>query len=261
MLAAITFAAIVLTTLSCSLSRNEKEIDMSAYALTFDEPFDALDVSAWGPGTRWISHTPWNGDFGDARFADPGPESPFVINKGILEITLKKVDGKWVSGLLSSIDKDTKGFQQTTGYWEMKARLPGGPGVWPAFWLSTVGKPGSPSPEIDALEFYGHQKEVYMATMHVWKDGNHIDEKSLPVQIGSKNIYDDFHLYGVAVESNGVFIYLDRQLVATFPAREEYLQPKAILLNLGAGGGWPITGMKDPSVMYVDYVRAYKKKE
>ena len=33
-------------------------LDLSAYTLTFNEEFDRLDVSAWGPGTRWIAHTP-----------------------------------------------------------------------------------------------------------------------------------------------------------------------------------------------------------
>jgi len=34
-------------------------LDLSQYTLTFDENFDAIDVSAWGPGTRWIARTPW----------------------------------------------------------------------------------------------------------------------------------------------------------------------------------------------------------
>ena len=35
-------------------------------------------MSAWGPGTRWIAHTPWHGDFGDAAFSDPLPGFPFA---------------------------------------------------------------------------------------------------------------------------------------------------------------------------------------
>lgn len=53
------------------------ELNLSDLIQTFSEDFDALDVSAWGPGTRWIAHTPWNGDFGSAAFADPKPGFPF----------------------------------------------------------------------------------------------------------------------------------------------------------------------------------------
>jgi hypothetical protein len=71
-------------------------LDLSEFELTFREEFDGpLDVSAWGPGTRWIAHTPWAGDFGDARFADPGKDFPFTIKDGILCIEARKdKDGK-----------------------------------------------------------------------------------------------------------------------------------------------------------------------
>lgn len=234
-------------------------LDLRGYKMTFDEPFDRLDVSSWGPGTRWIAHTPWAGDFGDAQFSDPAPDTPFAIHRGILTITMKRRNGRWTSGLLASIDGKGKGFAQTTGYWEMRAKLPGGNGVWPAFWLSTIGKPGQPSPEIDAMEYYGHEPRGYLATTHVWKDGVNIAGEQEHVDVRPGSLSQGYHLYGVKVEAEGVFIYMDRLLVAKFPPRPAYLQPKAVLLDLGAGGGWPITGMPDPSVMQVDYVRAYQR--
>jgi hypothetical protein len=41
-------------------------------------------------GKRWIAHTPWNGDFGDAVFADPGPNGPFSLKDGALQITARR---------------------------------------------------------------------------------------------------------------------------------------------------------------------------
>ncbi|KAJ8622560.1 hypothetical protein MRB53_031089 [Persea americana] len=80
-------------------------LDLSRYRATFTESFDRLDVSAWGPNTRWIAHTPWHGDFGDAVFADPEPGFPFQTASGILRIEARKdFDGKWRSGLLASRD-------------------------------------------------------------------------------------------------------------------------------------------------------------
>ena len=68
----------------------EAALDLSDYRPTFEENFDRLDVSAWGPGTRWIAHTPWRGDFGDAAFADPTNDFPFTISSGILRIEARK---------------------------------------------------------------------------------------------------------------------------------------------------------------------------
>src|SRR5260370_28690012 len=75
-----------------------QNIDLKQYRLVFDEDFNTLDVSAVGPGSRWIAHTPWAGDFGDAQFADPTPGFPFSISDGILRIEARKgADGKWRS--------------------------------------------------------------------------------------------------------------------------------------------------------------------
>src|SRR5713226_8428164 len=88
-------------------------LDLSDYRLTFDENFETLDVSAWGPGTRWIAHTPWNGDFGDAQFVAPSPGFPFTIENGMLRIEARRgADGKWRSGLLASNDPKGNGFSQ-----------------------------------------------------------------------------------------------------------------------------------------------------
>src|SRR5262245_29319588 len=92
-----------------SASAASGSIDPSTYKLTFEENFDWLDVSAWGPNTRWIAHTPWNGDFGDARFVDPIPGFPFTVRDGLLTIEARKTDKGWQSGLLASTDPKGNG--------------------------------------------------------------------------------------------------------------------------------------------------------
>ena len=54
--------------------------------MTFEENFDKSRCLGLGRenGSRWIAHTPWNGDFGDARFTDPAAGFPFTIDEGIL---------------------------------------------------------------------------------------------------------------------------------------------------------------------------------
>src|ERR1700753_1325401 len=65
-------------------------LDLSGYRLTLDENFKTLNISALGPGTAWIAHTPWNGDFGTAAFDNPGPDGPFSLNAQGLKITARK---------------------------------------------------------------------------------------------------------------------------------------------------------------------------
>jgi beta-glucanase (GH16 family) len=262
MLSCIVAACIVGGSGTCTeVSHAKGEVlDLSRYTLTFDEPFDHLDVSARGPGTRWIAHTPWNGDFGDAAFIDPQSDKPFTINKGMLEIEMRQRGSRWESGLLSSGDQLGRGFLQSGGYFEMRAKLPGGPGVWPAFWLGSNSTIGAPNPEIDVLEYYGQFPNLYRATTHIWQNGKPLSGTSYPIEVPKASLESAFHTYGVSIDSHEVIFYLDRKEVAREASRAEYLQPMYLMVDLGAGGGWPIAGMHNPSTMYVDYVRAYAEK-
>src|SRR6516162_7288623 len=101
--------AVVLLSVANPVRSQSPELDFSKLSLVFREDFDeGLSVSPWGPNTRWIAHTPWHGDFGDAQFADPMPGVfPFTISNGVLRIEARKDShGKWMSGLLSSADQN-----------------------------------------------------------------------------------------------------------------------------------------------------------
>jgi beta-glucanase (GH16 family) len=233
-------------------------IDLRKYEMTFDEPFDSLDVSPWGPKSKWIAHTPWAGDFGDAQFIDPKPGEPFTTSGGFLSITMTRKNGKWQSGLLSSADHYSNGFTQAGGYFEMRAKLPGGPGVWPAFWLDANVPKGTSGPEIDVIEYYGQFPDSYRASTHVWRDGKSIGGDSIKIDVPARSLETGYHLYGVSIDPKDTIFYLDRKEVTRLPTKPEFLLPVYMLVDLGAGGGWPIEGMPDPSVMSVDYVRAYK---
>ena len=238
-------------------------LDLSQYRQTFSENFDHFDVSAWGPGTRWIAHTPWHGDFGDAVFTDPEPGFPFQTASGILRIEASKnAEGQWRSGLISSRERlgpgPTAGFAQLYGYFEIETKLPPGPGTWPAFWLSTIGsKPGG---EIDVFEYYGLAPDGYHANVHVWYDGHQTfgDGKVVPIATGAAT--SDFNRYGVSVERDWVTFYFNRHEVWRTPTRPEYRQPMYMLVDLALGSGFPITQTPNPSFMYVKSIAAYERR-
>jgi hypothetical protein len=241
-------------------------LNLDGYRVTFDEDFNdkELSVSAWGPGTRWIAHTPYSGDFGDARFANPTKDFPFTIEDGILRIEAKKVGKGWQSGLLSSVDPKGDGFSQQYGYFEMRAKFPKGAGTWPAFWLLGVPQLKEPKDkktltqiEIDVVEEYGVNTNVLHTTVHLWYpnkrhtgDGKHFVVPGMT---------DDFHRYGVMVNADFITFYFDGVELRRVKTPEEAKVPLYLLVDLALGGGWPIDKTPNPSYMLVDYVRAYAK--
>lgn len=236
-------------------------LSLEGYRLTFDEEFDRLDVSAMGPGTRWIAHTPWNGDFGDAQFSDPTPDFPFTVADGLLRIEAKKEpDGKWRSGLLASTDPVGRGFTQKFGYFEMRAKLPSGPGLWPAFWLIANKAPNA-SAEIDVLEHYGAFPDAFQSVVHVWPKMDQVKaiHETHTHRVPAGSLYSDFHNYGVLVEAEWTRFYFDRMEIWSRRTPVEHHEPMFVLLNLAMGGGWPIKDAPSPSYMYVDYVKVYQK--
>jgi beta-glucanase (GH16 family) len=238
------------------------ELNLSDLIQTFSEDFDALDVSAWGPGTRWIAHTPWNGDFGSAAFADPKPGFPFTTQNGQLRIEAAKgADGKWRGGLLASVDRGGKGFAQQFGYFEMRARFPAGKGLWPAFWLIGLDRSTHTS-EVDVVEHYGHMPARYTASVHVWdrKEPKKSRTTHKFVAVPPNSLYADFHTYGVKIDGEWTRFYFDRREVGSVPTAAEHHQPMYMLIDLGLGAGWPIDEAPSPSYMYVDYVRAWQKR-
>lgn len=245
-----------------TIDAGEAKLDFCAFSRTFTEDFDRLSVASRNiTGARWIAHTPWNGDFGDAVFTDPGQGFPFDVEDGILTITARKgPDGKWRSGLLASADSQTRGFSQKYGYFEARAQMPHGSGIWPAFWLSTSEPKGrtEPTVEVDVIEYYGHDPAAYQSTLHVWhKNPSRSINKSNKTVVPRGSLADSFHTYGVKVAPKTVTFYLDRKPIWQQPTPPEHKEPLLLLVNLALGSGYPIDKTPNPSVMKVDYIHAY----
>jgi beta-glucanase (GH16 family) len=164
--------------------------------------------------------------------------------------------GDWGSGLLASVDPKGNGFAQEYGYFEMRARLPKGAGVWPAFWL--IGKDRSKyTAEIDVLEFYGDKPGGFSSVTHVWhRDGRHVSDFKR-IEVFGKADPGDFHTYGVKVDEDFIRVYFDGNLQWKSPTQAEHRQPLYILLNLALVEKTRDKA-PDPSFMHVDYVRAWQ---
>ena len=240
-------------------------LDLCAFRSTFLEDFTSLSVSGHPEDhQRWFAHTPWGGDFGDAAFTDPQPDFPFSLRNGILRIEARKeADDKWRSGLLASAHPDGTGFAQRYGYFEARAKLPNGPGVWPGFWLN-ANQPRDvkdPGVEIDVLEYYGQFPEGFHSSVHIWDNSgagnNQVSDHVTPVINGALD--RDFHTYGVDVEPDWVIFYLDRHETWRLATPAELTKPLMVLVSLALGSGWPIDRTPNPSVMEIDYVHVYER--
>ena len=231
------------------------------------EEFDTLKAAAWklDPGVRWTAHTPWNGDFGDAKFIDPGPDGPFSVDDGILSITAKRDEnGKWTSGLLAAADSSGAGTGTQWGYFEARMKFPPGPGTWPAFWVVPLEPVPGPDGniELDVVEYYGRSTGEYGISIHAWYDDKEkyrLDDYFHKVPANS--LIDNWNTYGVDISPQAIVFYLNREEVWRQPTPSEIDTPMYPIVNLGLGAGWPIDKTPNPSVLLVDYVHVYGRAE
>ena len=138
--------------------------------LTFEDNFNAFNYWNGKSGT-WDTGYPWteanggtnagNGEeqwYVNANYAQTASLGTYTAQGGIMNIKAaptptalqSSVNGyAYTSGMITSFHS----FSQTYGYFEMKAKLPAGQGLWPAFWLLPTDL--SWPPEIDIMEVIG----------------------------------------------------------------------------------------------------------
>jgi beta-glucanase (GH16 family) len=149
-------------------------------------------------------------------------------------------------------------FSQAFGYFEIKAKLPKGKGLWPAFWL--IPADSSWPPEIDVMEVLGHETSKVYTTYHYLNDaGAH---RSVTNSHSGVDLANSFNIFGVDWQPTKLIWYLNGREIFRHVGANITHKPMYILINLAVGGTWP--GDPDestpfPSTMEVDYVRVYER--
>jgi hypothetical protein len=247
-------------------------LNLTGLKIAFEEDFSkSLDVSPWGPDTRWIAHTPWAGDFGDARFMDPKVDFPFTIQNNVLRIEARKSEEfaatdqwkrSWASGLLASCDPKGNGFAMQYGYFVARMKMPAGQGVWPAFWLASAYDRTNKKTEtdgaveLDVIEYYGHFPHSYRIAQHVWEPKPH-HGAGITIVTKPNEPSSGFHDYGVMVKKDFIIYYFDGVEVWKQPTPPEHNKPLMLLVNLALGSGYSIAETPTPSFLEVEFIRAY----
>ena len=153
---------------------------------------------------------------------------------------------------------------------EVRAKIPGGRGMWPAIWMlgrnRTAGWPACG--EIDIMEFVGHEPNTIHGTVHTGKY-NHVKKTQKGARVEVKAPYEDFHVYSVEWDENQIDFLVDGKKYFSFANEHSgtdawpFDAPHYLILNTAVGGAWG--GQKGvdtaifPTRFVIDYVRVYQK--
>ncbi|NIR36470.1 MAG: family 16 glycosylhydrolase, partial [Gammaproteobacteria bacterium] len=194
-----------------------------------------------------------------------------TVADGFLTITAKEEAAggyDYTSARMRSLGKG----DWTFGRMEMRARMPIGQGLWPAFWMlpsDSVYGGWAASGEIDIVEYIGSQPNRILGTIHYGGPWPCNVYSTTSYFLPSGTFHDDFHVFAVEWELGEIRWYVDGMLYATrnswystggpFPAPFDV--DFHLLLNLAVGGNLP--GPPDATTVFpqeyvIDYVRVYQ---
>lgn len=179
------------------------------------------------------------------------------VEEGVLKLISKneRYKGKeYTSGAVHTKGK----FDFLYGKAEMKAKLPAGQGIFPAFWMITD-KEDTWLPEIDIMEMLGHQpNEIWMVSHWLGEKGKLKSDFS---SFTSEDFSKDFHTFSVEWSPDSIKWFIDGierfRSTKYIPNENMYLY-----LNTAVGGNWP--GTPDyttvfPAIYEIDYVKVFKR--
>jgi len=239
--------------------------------LTFRDEFNSLSLDT---GTTATDANLWNSSMhnGYVRslsgnkelqlYMDPDYKglgvNPFSVDNGVLTIkaapasaAVKSATGHgYTSGVLT-----TQGaFAQAYGYFEVRAQVPEGKGLWPAFWLLNADEDWPP--ELDVMEMIGSEPTKLHQSVHTdFPD-------TTKTTYTPEKLSNGFHTYGMDWTKSSITFYLDGKVTGTVATPSDVDSPMYLVLNMAVGGTWP--GSPDSTTNWanaklnVDYVRVYQ---
>ncbi|MEM7431879.1 MAG: family 16 glycosylhydrolase [Pseudomonadota bacterium] len=241
--------------------------------LVWSDEFDGagLDPETWFFATGDGAEVGLPSGWGNNELQYYLPDNAQLEN-GVLKITAKRetIEGfGYTSARINTSDR----FAFQYGRIEASIKLPGGQGLWPAFWMLSQDSPyGSwaATGEIDVVEAVnldGTNDNEIFATIHYGGEFPANTSSSVTYTPGP-DVTDDFHVYAIEWDETEIRWYFDGDLYAVqnnwfstaAPYPAPFDQPFHILLNLAVGGNFPGFSIDNdvfPATMEVDWVRVY----
>lgn len=255
-----------LTTAACT---GQHRSAADGWTLVWADEFDGAglpDSAKWGyavGGHGW-------GNQELQYYTRARPENARVEN-GLLHITARHEAYEGSTFTSARVTTSGKADWQY-GRFEIRARLPGARGTWPAVWMMPAGwsfeQGGWPDVgEIDIMEHVGHEVGTVHASAHSrdyqWQKGT---QKTGTIEVPDAT--DAFHTYVLEWTADALRAYVDDRLYFAYENEGEgvskwpYDKPFYLILNIAVGGAWGgqqgVDTTAFPQTMEIDYVRVYQ---
>jgi beta-glucanase (GH16 family) len=187
--------------------------------------------------------------------------SPFRLVKGAFSIVAEPAPAYirpyiWNYPYISGLMTTERSFSQLYGVFEMRAQMPKGRGLWPAFWLLPANHKWPP--EIDIFEILGDDTHTLHTNAHDVSSGRQTDAPSV---IRIPDASSSFHNYAIDWMPDSLVWYFDGIEVARKPTPVDMRYPMYLLVNLAVGGHWP--GSPDettpfPAALSIQWIHVYQ---
>ncbi|NTW29259.1 MAG: glycoside hydrolase family 16 protein [Coriobacteriia bacterium] len=235
---------LVLAFALCAIALRVQPAAATPSTLVFSDEFSgSLNTASWSKLTPWSTRY----TTGELEYYDPANAT--LVN-GNLRLTSEKraTNGyAYASGILTSLPHQKFSY----GYFEMRAQLPKGQGIWPAFWLTN-----DSTLEIDCMEMLGNAPGTIYMTYH--KNGVGV----------AQSVYNGvdfslaFHTFAVDWQPTYIKYYIDGVLAGSYTGTIPS-DPMWICVNTAIGGTWgglPDASTAFPAYYDIDYIRVYTSK-
>ena len=190
-----------------------------------------------------------------------------MILRGIINEDLQKDSSPYLTGGIWT--KGKKSFER--GRMEIRAKLKGAQGAWPAIWMLPNESDKYPWPqggEVDIMEHLNHDTFVYQ-TVHSHYTYNLKQDKNPPNGTTASINPQDFNVYGVDFWPDSLVFHVNGVKTFTYPRIQTDQEgqfpfniPQYLLLDMQLGGTW--VGEIDPTglpvEMAIDWVKHYQLK-
>lgn len=245
---------------------------LSDYQLIFSDEFNgsSLDTSKWNTSLLWgdgiiinreaqyyvdINKQP---DFGFNPFTFDGENMTINSIETPNALSKKALGQPYLSGVITSYDA----LHFIYGYVETRAKVTFGRGYWPAFWLlNAYYGQGGDDPEIDIMEFIGHDQDVVYHTYHYYDANGQLRSTKSKATPGI-DYTADFHTFGVEWKPGTIIYFVDGIEVHRITDPKVSQQSMYIIANTAMGGWWagnPDESTPFPGKYVIDYIRVYQK--
>lgn len=188
------------------------------------------------------------------------------IDTGYLNITARYqsfAGSDYTSGRIKTLGL----FSFQYGRVDIRARVPGGEGLWPALWMLGENFPVIGWPdcgEIDIMEYRGAEPGIVHGAIHTPSSyGATVNHATTPVP----DAETAFHIYSIEWDNQKIRFMVDYQEFYLYQPSEynsstwPFDAPFFILMNVAVGGtfGGAVNNSVFPQTMSVDWVRVYQK--